>query len=426
MLDAIHSRRSSRFAVAFAALVALAAAAQPAAAEHSSELVASSDQRAWRAAERGSARVAAAVARVEPRPLRSHAERTEHVARLRALYATTPDKWPAPTLDPGVAHHELGTPGPVAHPKKNPATAAKVELGRLLFFDPRLSGSGQLACASCHDPDLGWADGRTASFGHNRHLLARNAPSILNGGRRATLFWDGRAASLEEQAHMVMTNADEMHSGDTVVVENLTEIPQYVERFRAVFGIERPAMSEVAMALAAFERTVVGASTRFDSFIRGRQAALTDDALAGLHLFRTDARCMNCHNGPLLTDDKFHNLGLSLYGRRFEDLGRYNHTKQPEDVGKFRTPSLRDVTQTAPYMHNGLFDLDELLRLYGAGMPRERRRRDQLDDPLFPQKSPLVQPLGLNEQDRADLKAFLGSLSQPRRRIAPPELPPGL
>jgi cytochrome c peroxidase len=361
-----------------------------------------------------------------PRDEQTPNERAAYIAELRRLYATDPADWPAPTLDPGVEHRELGVPGPVQHPADNPPTPAKIELGKLLFFEPRMSGSGQLACASCHDPDLGWADGRTASFGHNRRLLARNSPSILNGGRRSALFWDGRAASLEEQAHLVMTNVDEMHSGDAVVVDQLAKVPEYVERFRDVFGVESPTLKEVGMALAAFERTVSGATTRFDSFARGRSAALSDEALSGLHLFRTDARCMNCHNGPLLTDDKFHNLGLSLYGRRFEDLGRYNHTKQPGDVGKFRTPSLRDVTHTAPYMHNGLFDMQELLMLYNAGMPRERRRRDQIDDPLFPEKSPLVKPLGLNKRDLADIEAFLGSLAQPHRRFAPPTLPPGL
>jgi cytochrome c peroxidase len=369
---------------------------------------------------------AATSLRAEPRPEMDAAERGVYLKRLRLLYSTEPANWPAPTLDPEVEHRELGVLGPATHPEDNPPTPAKVELGKLLFFEPRMSGSGQLACASCHDPDLGWADGRTASFGHNRRLLARNSPSILNGGRRSTLFWDGRAASLEEQAHLVMTNIDEMHSGDAVVVDQLAKVPEYLKRFRDVFGVERPALKEVGMALAAFERTISGSTTRFDSFVRGRHSALTDEALAGLHLFRTDARCLNCHNGPLLTDDKFHNLGLSFYGRRFEDLGRYNHTKQPADVGKFRTPSLRDVTHTAPYMHNGLFDLQELLMLYNAGMPRERRRRDQLDDPLFPEKSPLVKPLGLNKRDLADIEAFLGSLAQPHRRFPPPTLPPGL
>jgi len=142
----------------------------------------------------------------------------------------------------------------------------------------------------------------------------------------------------------------------------------------------------------------------------------------GLHLFRTTARCLNCHNGPMLTDGQFHNEGLTYYGRKLEDLGRYAVTKNPEDVGKFKTPSLRNIARTAPYMHNGLFDLEGVLNMYNAGMATVRRRADQKDDPLFPTKSKLLQPLGLNQTEKADLKAFLEALTETRIRIRPPEL----
>lgn len=366
------------------------------------------------------------TARPKARPLPTDEERARTIEKLRELYSTDPSDWPAPELDPGVEHREIGPLKRAPHPEANPYSAAKRKLGELLFYDPRLSGSGQIACASCHDSDLGWADGRTASFGHNRRLLGRNSPSILNSGHRKTLFWDGRAPSLEQQAKDVLANADEMHSGDALFVGKLSEIPGYVTRFQEVFGVEKPTIDEVAMAIACFERSVNGSRTKFDAFASGRNNALTDEALVGLHLFRTDARCMNCHNGPLFSDDEFHNLGMTHYGRRFEDLGRYNVTEEPTDVGKFRTPSLRNVVNTSPYMHNGLLDLDEALLLYNAGMPNERRRKGQLEDPLFPAKSPLIKPLGLNEQDLSDLKAFLASLSEPHRRIPPPELPPGL
>jgi cytochrome c peroxidase len=312
------------------------------------------------------------------------------------------------------------------YPADNPADPAKESLGKQLFFEPRLSGSRQIACASCHDPDLGWSDGRTTSFGHNRRKLARNAPSILNGGYRRTLFWDGRASSLEAQAVAVLSNVDEMHSGDEVVVTHLSEIPEYVEAFHEVFGVDQPRLDEVAKALGAFERTIVSEAVRFDSFVAGRYNAMTDEELSGLHLFRTDARCLNCHNGPLLTDDKFHNIGLSFYGRAFEDLGRYNVTGEAADVGAFRTPSLRDVTRTGPYMHNGLFDIDELLRLYNAGMPNDRIRADETHKTPAPTKSPHLRPLGLNSIDLADLAAFLESLEESHRKFPTPKLPPGL
>lgn len=363
---------------------------------------------------------------IEPRPLPTAAERAERLAELRDLYERAPAEWPAPTLDEGVEHRELGPLPPMSHPADNPYSKAKRDLGELLFYDPRLSGSGQIACASCHDSDLGWADGRTASFGHNRKLLARNSPSILNSGHRRLLFWDGRAESLEQQAQAVLANADEMHSGDAMFIDRLSDIPDYRDRFKDVFGVEEPGFDEVAKALACFERSVVSLPSRFDRFVAEKHRVLSDEEVSGLHLFRTDARCINCHNGPLLSDDEFHNLGLTHYGRRFEDLGRYAVTSEPADVGRFRTPSLRDVTHTAPYMHNGLFDIDELLLLYNAGMPNERRRRHQAEDPLFPTKSPLLKPLGLNKQDLSDIKAFLSTLAEPRRRTPPPSLPAGL
>lgn len=371
---------------------------------------------------------------VEPRAERSPAERAAYLERLRDWYADEPGDWPAPTLDAGVEHRELSRLPPMFYPDRNPAGREKEELGKKLFFDPRLSGSGQIACASCHDPDLGWADGRTVSFGHNRRRLARNAPSILNSGYRASLFWDGRSASLEEQAAAVLGNADEMHSGDDVLVQNLAAIPDYVEAFDRLFGVASPGLEQVALAVAAFERTVVSSrGVRFDSFLAGRRTAFSDEELSGLHLFRTEARCLNCHSGPLLTDDKFHAIGLSQYGRRFEDVGRYAVTGDRAEVGAFRTPSLRDVTRTRPYMHSGLFDLDEVLRLYNAGMPTERQDRRPIGGATEgpggvppPTKSPLLKPLGLNRQDLADLEAFLGTLEESRARFRTPELPAGL
>jgi cytochrome c peroxidase len=360
------------------------------------------------------------------RPAPSAEERAAHLKQVREWYERDPALWPAPLLDEGVEHRELGPIPAMMYPADNPADPAKESLGKQLFFEPRLSGSRQIACASCHDPDLGWSDGRTTSFGHNRRKLARNAPSILNGGYRRTLFWDGRASSLEAQAVAVLSNVDEMHSGDEVVVTHLSEIPEYVEAFHEVFGVDQPRLDEVAKALGAFERTIVSEAVRFDSFVAGRYNAMTDEELSGLHLFRTDARCLNCHNGPLLTDDKFHNIGLSFYGRAFEDLGRYNVTGEAADVGAFRTPSLRDVTRTGPYMHNGLFDIDELLRLYNAGMPNDRIRADETHKTPAPTKSPHLRPLGLNAIDLADLAAFLESLEESHRKFPTPKLPPGL
>ena len=361
--------------------------------------------------------------RLAPRPERTAEERKARADELRRVYSGDPSAWPAPHVDPDVKWKEIGLLPEVEHPADNPHTTEKETLGKTLFFDPRLSGSGQIACASCHDPDLGWADGRTTSFGHSRKQLARNSPTIRNTAFQQHLFWDGRADSLEDQARQVLMNPDEMRSGPEHVVALLEKEPGYQELWQKAFGAEPVSIDLAAQALACFERTVVGGSSRFDSFMRGGAAALTDEALLGMDLFRREARCINCHNGPAFSDGGFHDLGLSNYGRPFEDIGRGRITNDPADTGKFRTPSLRDATATLPLMHNGLFELQVALTLYNAGMPTPVRRENQADDPRFPVKSPLVKPLGLNKQDLADLTAFLTSLEETKRRIRPPVIP---
>lgn len=343
---------------------------------------------------------------------------------LREAYAKPPAEWPAATVDEGVEFAEIGLLPPVEHPERNPYTKEKAELGKQLFFDPRLSGSMQIACASCHDPDLAWADGRTAAFGHDRQIGTRNTPSIMNSAYATSMFWDGRVSSLESQARMPVVNEIEMHASPDAVAARVNQIAGYRQKFKEVFGVDEVTFDEIAKAIACFERTVVGGRSRFDAFLKGNHDALSDSAVRGLHLFRTTARCINCHSGPNFSDNQFHNIGLTYYGRKFEDLGRYVATKKPEDVGKFRTPTLRNVSRTAPYMHNGFFELDGLLNLYNAGGPNVQPKDDaERADPMFPVKSHLIKPLGLNKQDLADLTAFIESLEEPKLRVRPPELP---
>jgi cytochrome c peroxidase len=326
-------------------------------------------------------------------------------------------------VDPGVAWTEIGLLPAMVEPPDNPSTPAKIELGKRLFFDPRVSGSGQIACASCHDPDLGWADGRTTSFGHRRQPLRRNAPGLMNIGYMPALFWDGRASSLEDQARQVMLNPQEMKATPESITRELSAIAEYREAFRAGFGSDQIDVESVAKALATFERSIVGGRSRFDRFLKGDAKALSDEAVRGFDLFRGAGRCMNCHHGPTFSDGRFHDLGLSYYGRELEDLGRYQVTRRAEDVGRFRTPSLRNIGSTGPYMHNGLFELSGILNAYNAGMATLRRKPAQAADPLFPTKSPHLRPLGLNAQDLADLQAFLVSLTEPKLRVRAPDLP---
>jgi len=358
-----------------------------------------------------------------PRPMETAEKRAERAAELREVYSKPAAEWPAPEVDEGVDWVEIGLLPALIEPADNPGTKAKVDLGKRLFFDPRVSGSGQIACASCHDPDLGWADGRTIAFGHRREPLKRNSPGLMNIGYMETFFWDGRAGSLEEQAREVILNPLEMSATPESVVKELSAVPEYREEFREAFGSEQIDVDVVAKAIAAFERSIVGGRSRFDHFMKGNAKTLSDEAVLGLDLFRGAARCMNCHNGPNFTDNQFHDLGLSYYNRELEDLGRYRITGDPDDVGRFRTPSLRNIGATGPYMHNGLFELTGVLNMYNAGMATLRRKPAETLDPLFPKKSPLLHPLGLNEQDLADLRAFLDSLTEPKLRVRAPALP---
>ena len=340
------------------------------------------------------------------------------IAALRACYERPPAQWPSPTVDEGVAYRELGLIPSVAAPS-GPEEEKRRALGELLFFEPKLSGSGQLACVSCHHPDQGFTDGRKVSLGHDLQSGTRNSPSLLNTGLRQSWFWDGRAASLAEQAVAPIVNPVEMASSAEIVEQRLNADANYVARFNEAFGEGPITLERVGVALAAYEETLRSRSSPFERFLKGQHQAMSDKALQGLHLFRTKARCANCHMGPLLTDERFHNIGFTYYGGKYEDLGRYNVTGKPEDVGRFRTPSLRDVAWTAPYLHNGLVPrLRGMLQVYNGGAARSSGSPEQEKDPLFPKTSPLLKPLMLTPDEIDALESFLLSLSSrtPSRR----------
>ncbi|MFP4136763.1 MAG: cytochrome-c peroxidase [Halomonas sp.] len=324
-------------------------------------------------------------------------------------------QWPSFSVAEGVDAEPLGRLPAPALPAWQ--TTAVEELGKQLFFDPRLSGSGQLACASCHDPDLGWGDGRATSFGHDRQRGTRNAMTLLNVAYFDSFFWDGRASSLEEQALLPIEDPIEMAADLDTVLETLNAIPAYREAFQRALGTPSVTASALGKALAAFQRTLISRPSRFDRFLEGK-ASLDDQEIEGLHLFRTKARCMNCHHGPLFSDGRFHNIGLALVGSRHEDLGRFSITGQEEDKGAFRTPSLRDLTYTTPWMHNGLFvNLRGTLAAYNQGMQQGHRGGQ-------PEMSDLIEPLGLSHEELDALEAFLHSLSRRPARVHPPALPP--
>lgn len=340
------------------------------------------------------------------------ADRAEAQApSLRDLYAGPPETWPRPVLFEGAVFTEFGPLPEAVHPAANPGTPQKIALGRRLFEEPRLSGSGQFACASCHNPELGFGDGLKTAFGHDRRRGTRNAQPLFVAGWMSPLFWDGRAASLEEQALSPLTHPSEMAARPEEVERRLNADPAYVAAFEQAFGPGPVTTERVVNALAAYQRTLKPRRSKFDRVLAEGAGVLTDQELLGLHLFRTKAGCASCHNGPLLSDRRFHNLGLTFYGRRLQDLGRYGVTGDPKDVGAFRTPSLRNVGRTGPYMHNGVFPhLEGVVTFYDAGGARPRPTEAQAKDPLFPETSPMMRPLELTREERAALVAFLETL----------------
>ncbi|WP_057938807.1 cytochrome-c peroxidase [Algoriphagus resistens] len=342
---------------------------------------------------------------------------------LRKVYEGPIENWPKPQLDSGIAFHELGLL------PENPYRSADslkpvIELGKMLFFDPKLSSSNQISCASCHDPEFNWSNGRSVAIGHDQQQGKRNAMSLENSWMHKELFWDGRAASLEEQASMPISDPIEMHSNIQDVVNKIASIKSYHPLFENAFPGQPIDHKHITSAIAFFQRSLVSRKSDFDYFLEGKHERMSDQQIRGLHLFRTKARCMNCHNGPNFTDEEFHNLGLHYYGRKLEDLGRYNITHAPEDIGKFRTPSLRNVMETAPWMHNGIFDnMDGILNMYDAGMARPKPRPGLENDPNFPVTSDLLIKLDLSQAEKEDIIAFLESISAKSFRMSRPEVP---
>lgn len=336
------------------------------------------------------------------------------LAALRQAYAGAPETWPRPRLLPDAKFTEMA---PLQlHPRPQGKDEVLARLGGDLFNDPRLSASGHFACQSCHNRRLGWGDGLPTSFGHARAEGRRNAPSLFTAGYQQAFFWDGRAQSLEQQALGPLTDQREMANGELAgVAQRVDAVTSYRERFALVTGRQEVELGDVTAALAAFQRTLER-TTRFDRFASGDQKALSDQQVWGLHIFRTKAGCANCHNGALLSDGAAHNIGLSFFGRKREDLGRYGATGQAADAGAFRTPSLRHVEDTGPYMHNGIFpSLVDVVRFYegGGGRVRDDRREEGARGVLFEaarKTSPLVQRFRLNSAEREALVAFLRAL----------------
>ncbi len=343
---------------------------------------------------------------------------------LRIVYSKPSSEWPKPNIDKGIIYEELGLL-PSSPINLNDDSVRKiVELGKVLFFDPRLSSGGKISCSTCHLPNLYWTDGIKVSIGHDNAENTRNSPSLENVWFSKKLFWDGRANNLEEQAQIPLTSKIEMHQDMKVLLKKINRIKGYKELFTKTYGVEKITNDLLFNSLAIFQRTILSTKTAFDLFLEGDKNILTNQQLEGLHLFRTKARCMNCHYGALFTDNDFHNLGLANYGTAHQDLGLYNTTKNPKDSGKFKTPGLRNVMQTGPWFHDGSVNsIDSLMDLYNMGMLVPSFTLAQLKDPLLPQNDRLLRGIMLSRKEKNSLISFLHSLSSKPMDILIPKLP---
>jgi cytochrome c peroxidase len=299
---------------------------------------------------------------------------------------------------------------PMPIPADNPQSEAKVNLGRQLYFDGRLSANNEISCATCHDPKTGWAGHDATDTGVGGRVGNRNSGTVVNSGYMKYQFWDGRASSLEEQALGPIHNPVEM--GETLenVVRKLNAIPGYKRQFQEVFHSD-VTTDGIAKAIASFERTIVSGPSPYDRFLEGDKKALSAEAQHGMEIFNGKGTCISCHSGALFSDQSFHNLGIGMNAAK-PDVGREAVTKDEKDRGKFKTPGLRNVANTYPYMHDGQTPtLEAVIELHNkGGIPNSN-----LD--------PLIKSLGLTDTEKKDLLAFLKALTGSEPVVSAPKLP---
>jgi len=298
------------------------------------------------------------------------------------------------------------------YPSDNKWSKEKEVLGKMLYFDPRLSGSNWISCATCHNPGLGWGDGLPRTIGDGQKELGRHAPTVINSGYFALQMWDGRKKTLEDQASGPIGAAGEMNQDYGELIRELQALPDYVNRFDKVFGKNALNIENISKAIATFERSVISKNAPYDKYWAGDKQAMSASAVRGMDLFFGKGKCGICHNGPVFTDSGFHNIGVKAAGPLEVDLGRYNETKDDFDKGGFKTPGLRDISRSAPYMHNGTEStLEEVISFYNRG--------GDVKDNI----SPFITPLELSKQEEKDLVAFLKALDGEPILVTFPILP---
>lgn len=300
-------------------------------------------------------------------------------------------------------------PTEIPFPKSNSYSEAKAKLGQTLFFDPILSGSRARSCASCHSPSLSWTDGLPLAVGENQKLLKLKSPTLLNIAWIEPLGWDGHFRTLESVAFGPINSPANMNSSEKVVVERLNAIPGYAKAFEAVFGAGPVTKQKIELALATFERTIVSSDAPFDRWINGEEGAIDADAKSGFALFNGKARCSSCHSGWLFTDNSFHDIGVARSG----EIGRGKFFPSSAKLKHaFKTPTLRDISRRAPYMHDGsVKDLQGVVDLYNRGGINR------------PSRSAQIAPLNLTDLEKQELIVFLNTLTSPSRASSVPAFP---
>ena len=307
---------------------------------------------------------------------------------------------------------EWRLPKRMPYPRGNKPTKARIKLGKMLFFDPRLSGDGNMSCATCHNPVMGWSDGLPTAKGFKSKVLGRASPTIINAGYNRIQMWDGRKKSLEDQAMGPMEATVEMNMDTARLFKWLNKNDTYRRAFRRAYPGKPINADTVSKAIASYERTVVSRNSRFDRWIRGNRKAMTRQEIRGFKLFVGRAKCADCHSAPNFTDDGFHNVGLKSFGQSDPDMGRYAQRPLKLMKGAFKTPTLRDITRTAPYFHDGSAKtLEEVVDHYSRG--------GDVKDNL----SPSMKKLDLCVSEKEDLVAFLKTLTSPYKAVKLPKLP---
>lgn len=296
----------------------------------------------------------------------------------------------------------------IPFPSDRPYSPMAATLGKMLYFDPRMSGAQNMSCAACHNPSFGWEVPVETAVGAANEPLGRHAPTILNMAWLDTFFWDGRAETLEDQAAGPITADVEMGANLEELVERLSDIDGYADGFEQAFPDEGLTENTILVAIATYERTVVSGWAPFDRWVDGDEEAISEAAKRGFELFAGKARCSVCHSGWNFTDNKFHDIGLPT-----EDPGRWAiDDSSPKNKHAFKTPGLRNIAHRSPFMHNGSMpDFESMIYHYASGgLPR-------------PSLSADMQPLNLTEKDVADLVAFLDSLTADQAAVPSPILP---